>query len=163
MKIVYPFLFLLFATQIATAQTDERKGQILIETEYNTFGGLLGGGSGISLVSSGGSSLTSIGVDGGYFVSKDLALLLRFSLLSADGTSLTTIGSGIKYYLIGSIPISAEFGLLSGGGGSLFTYGINAGYAIRLADNIALEPFAGVAFIEGSSSFQGGIRFALFL
>lgn len=163
MKIIYACLCLLLGGTTLFAQFDDRKGAVLVETEYNVFGGVFGGGTGIGVLSASGSTLTSVGLDGGYFIGQDLALLLRLGIVSADGSSLTSFGAGLKYYLLGTIPLSAEAGVLSVGGGSVFTVGLNAGYAIRLANNVALEPYAGVSIIDADAAFQGGIRFALFL
>lgn len=151
------------------AKKGPQKGAVLLETEYNLIGGILGGGSGLTLLSSGGGTAVGLGIDGGFFVGNRTAVLGKLGLLTADGTSITSIGSGIKHYFAGVIPVGAELGLIfasdasSGGGATTFTWAVNGGYAARLADNIYFEPFVGVLGFEGGGSFQGGARFAMLL
>ena len=165
---------LVIAVATARAQTKPetkagpQRGMILLETEYNLIGTLLGGGSGLNIVSSGGSTVVGLGLDGGYFLADRTALLFKLGLLTADGVSLTQLGTGVKQYFGGVVPVGAELGLLlgsgdGGGGGTALSWSINGGYAARLADNIYFEPFVGVIGFDGETAFQAGTRFAMFL
>ena len=169
--LVFVFFFLLSCQLFAQYDGGgfaPRKGKILLETGYSLSGVLIGGGSGFSLIVDDGATLTSLGFDGGYFFSDDLAVRGRLNLLSAgsDGESatLTGLGAGLKYYLAGKFPVSADAGIITGGGGgTIFTYNANAGFAIRLADNIALEPSIGLANVDGDGALRFALNFAMFL
>ncbi|MEM6725457.1 MAG: hypothetical protein AAF598_15560 [Bacteroidota bacterium] len=152
---------LLLTGSLIAQESFERKGRALIETGYNLVAGF-STGTGGSIIFSEGEAVTSLAFDGGYFVTRDLAIKGHVSVLSADGTSLVNVGGGLKYYIIGSIPVELTGGVLTGEGNSRFLGDFNAGYAIKLAPNIALEPNVGLILQEGSL-FQIGARFAMFL
>ena len=148
-----------------SAQSDSngfsKKGRVLIETGYNLVAGF-SGGTGISLlVDDDGESITSLGFDGGYFISENFALKFKLGLLSSFG-ALTNFSVGGKYYIGGKVPVEFGAGLLSGGGNSDFLGNISIGYAINLADNITFEPNIG-ALISNGSLIEFGLSFSMFL
>lgn len=157
------FYFLCF-NQIALSQEDQpfvRKGKFLVESGYNIVSGLTTG-TGISILSDEGFSISSIGFDGGYFTSENLALKFRLGILSADGENLVNFGLGAKYYIAGKVPIEVGLGSLSANGESTLLGNISIGYGLRLADNINLEPSIGL-LAEEVGLFQASVKFAMFL
>lgn len=134
----------LFAYGFANAQVE--KGKILLEANTG-FGGNNVGSTGFYLDSQDGSTSYNVGVEGGYFVMENLAVKLGlgyggFSPKDGDATNSIGYKVGAKYYVIGKIPVE-----LSVNGGSTkdadenpLWLGVQAGYAVFLADNIALEP-----------------------
>ena len=154
-----------FLTMACYAQDDNpfvRKNRILVETGYNLVAGF-SSGTGLSiLIDEDSNTITSLGFDGGYFVSEDFALKFRLGLLSSNG-SLTNFGVGGKYYIGGNVPIELVLGALSGGGDSEFLGNLSLGYAINVADNIALEPNIGLMTTGNGSIFEFGFTFAMFL
>ncbi|MEO1438415.1 MAG: hypothetical protein AAFV80_22945, partial [Bacteroidota bacterium] len=155
-------VFALLLAGAVTAQDGfDRKGRVLIETGYNLVAGF-STGTGGSVILNEGEAITSLAFDGGYFVTRDLAIKGHVSLLATDGNSLVNLGAGAKYYVIGVIPVELTGGILTGSGNSQFLGDFNVGYAIPLAPNIALEPNLGLILQEGSL-FQIGARFAMFL
>lgn len=143
------------------SETFNRKGRILIETGYNLIAGF-SSGTGLSyILDSDENTITSLGFDGGYFVSDNFALKAKFSLLSSGG-SLTNFSVGGKYYIGGNVPLELGAGILSGGNASEFLGNISIGYAINIAENIALEPNLG-ALISNGSILEFGLTFAMFL
>ena len=141
-----------------------RKGRVLLEMGLSTAG--LFGGSGISIFRpDGGETLTNISLEGGYFISNDFAVKGRLGILddgSVFGGSINTYGIGGKYYVIGNIPIEADVLFFTFDDNNQVLYNLSAGYAINLAQNIALEPSINYIFGEGSAiEFSLGI--SLFL
>jgi len=140
----------------------ERKGRFLIETGYNLAAGF-SKGTGINVLIGQGNTetLTSIGFEGGYFVSNRLAV--KFNLgVYASSFSLANFSIGPKYYIIDQIPIELGVGILNVSGQSTFQLNLNMGYAINLADNITIEPKIGILGSDGLL-VQFGTKFALFL
>lgn len=149
------------------APTFSKKGKILLETGYSLFG-FFGGGTSFYLLSNEGESVSSFGVEGGYFVSESFAIKgLVNRVNTGRGNSLTTIGLMGKYYIANVAPM--EVGIRSVSAGSdndsstLLNFGI--GYGIKLAPNIYLEPSLGVltdtGFEDSLTSLK--INFAMFL
>ena len=159
------FLFLtdsMLAQEGRPAKPGPVKRSVLIESEYSVLSPLLGGGTGVGIFADGGTTVTSIGFDGGYFVADRLAILFSLAVISADGSSISSFGTGAKYYIKDQVPVTLEFGLLSGDG-SIFTAGAGVGYAFRIAPNIRLEPNAGIRIADAEGFFSGGAKFAFFL
>ncbi len=152
--------------QDTSDDTFNRKGRILLEHGYGLISGF-SQGSGLSiLVDDDGESITSIGFDGGYFLSQDFALTFNLSVLSVEGGSINGYGAGGKYYAGGKVPISFGGQLFSIGGDSSFVTNLGVGYAFNLADNITLEPniSALVEFRNGSGLILDiGAKFSMFL
>lgn len=145
------------------SQPFSRKGKLLLETGYNLIAGL-GSGSGLTITydPTGDATLTSLGFNGGYFMSNNLAIKGRFSLLSTGGGSLTRISVGPKYYIASRVPIEIGAGILSGNGASEFLVNASVGVAIPLADNILLEPNLGILGAD-TALFELGLTFAMIL
>lgn len=144
-----------------------KKGKILLETGYSIFG-FFGGGTSFYLLSNDGESVSSFGVEGGYFVSESFAIKGLVHRINTGGSSsLTTIGLMGKYYIANVAPM--EIGIRSVNSGSnsdsstLLNFGI--GYGIELAPNIYLEPSLGIltdtGFDDSLTSLK--INFAMFL
>ncbi len=138
-----------------------RKGRLLVETGYNLIAGFSSGSGLTVILDDDANTITSLGFDGGYFVSQNFALKAKLSLL-ASGGSLSNFSIGGKYYIGGSVPLELGAGLLSGGNTSQFLGNVSIGYAINIADNIALEPNLG-ALISDGSLLEFGLTFAMFL
>jgi len=164
-KIIALPLFICLFLSSSMAQDDNgfvRKSRVLVETGYNLVAGF-SSGSGLSvLIDSDGETITSLGFDGGYFLSENFALKFRLGLLSSNG-SLTNFGVGGKYYAGGKVPIELVAGAISGGSDSEFLSNLSIGYAINLADNVALEPNIGLLTTGDGAVFEFGFTFAMFL
>ena len=151
-----------------------RKGRVLLELGYETqFFNVGGGNTGLTIAvptGEGNGTFTSLGLEGGYFVTNDLAIKLRFSLINVSDFSdftLTTFALGGKYYL-GKVPLEFNLGLINGFEETGFFISPQIGYAFSLAQNIYLKPFAGVTlgdedFFGDEQLFQFGLAFSLFL
>ena len=156
----------LFTISIARTQDSGfvRDGKVLIETGVGFTSILtIGGSSGFNLILDEGESIMNLGLEGGYFVSEDFAIKGQFGIFSVSGSSLINVGAGGKYYIAGRVPVEVMLGIITGEGDTAFSGRIRGGYAIRLADNIALEPSIGGLLIDSDFLFTIGIGFALFL
>ncbi len=142
-----------------------RKGRVLIETgySYSFLSGIVNGGSGLSILFDDGNSLTSIGFDGGYFVSEDFAIKAKFAILDGGFSSLKNIGLGFKHYLFGNAPIEIGASRLSGYGDAQYMGNISIGGSFRLAENINLEPTIGLVLQDDDSYMRFAFNFAMFL
>ena len=159
--------FLLTAATLFTihAQDDEfkRDGKFLVETGYNIVGGF-SSGSGMSLLLDfDGDALTTIGFDGGKFISENFAIKTNISILNGGGLSLTTIAAGGKYYAGGNVPIQLLAGITTASGESFFNGKFSVGYGIRLADNINFEPSATFLILQDSGAVGMDMTFSMFL
>lgn len=128
------------------AQSDvpfQRKGKFIIETNYSFLSTVLGGSSGFGFVSGGGSSLLNIGVDFGKFTGNNFALKGSFGILNSEGSSITTFSLGFKGYIGGSFIINPSGGIITDGDNVGILFGLHLGFAIKLANNIYLEPAFG--------------------
>lgn len=154
-------------TTTAYAQSEanfSKKGRLLIESGYNSFFGFLGGSSGSTILFTEEEAIVNLGIDGGYFLSENLALKIRFGLLSSGGTSLINISGGGKYYIAGKIPVEVGAGIVTIGGGRSFLGNASLGYGVRLAQNINLEPSVGLLFSNGGTPLTKlGVNFVMFL
>lgn len=139
-----------------------RKGKIIIETGYSIFGNFSSGGTGIGIISQDGTTASSISVDGGKFVSEDVAIKVKVSHLSIFNSDFTFLSAGPKYYIAGVAPIEFTAGLGIAEGNTDFIGNINGGYAAKLANNIYLEPTIGYTFDgEGDGFSSVELSFAL--
>lgn len=131
-------LIILFSTQLS-AQTErfgsDRKGKWIVEQGTSAQGFI-----------SDGSSVYTIGIDAGKFLTTDLALKLKANLILGDLES-TNIGAAAKYYMGGRIPL--EIGGLYNTQSEDFQITASLGYAIDLASNIYFEPSFGVVTDTG--------------
>lgn len=139
-----------------------KKGRILVESGYNLVAGLAGGTGLNILVDDDGNTVTSLGIDGGYFISENFALKFKLGLLSANG-SVTNFSVGGKYYIGGRVPIELGIGTLSSGGDSVLLGNFSIGYGIKVAENIFLEPNLGTLLNEEAVNLTTGLKFAMFL
>ena len=101
-----------------------------------------GASTGFGLSTSDGSTLWSIGFEGGYFIIDDLALKAGLGYTDFDGSNLFSYKLGAKYYIISKIPVQLD---ITGASISDFDenplwLGLQAGYAIFLNDFVSVEP-----------------------
>ena len=164
-------LFLAFLPNLLSAQDSsdsfQRKGRILIETGYSFSSTFLGGSTGASVLLIDGDNVTTLSVNGGYFISDDFAIKGRLGLINS-GDAIYNFSVGAKYYINGKIPVELNGGLISlptffSGRESLFQANGIIGYGVALAPNINIEPSFGILLIEGGVSTQLGVTFAMFL
>lgn len=144
-----------------SSEVFNRKGRLLVETGYNLIAGFSSGSGLTFLIDDDGNTITSLGFDGGYFISENFALKAKLSLLASNG-SLTNFSVGGKYYIGGKVPLELGAGVLSGGNNSQFLGNVSIGYAISIANNIALEPNLG-ALVGDGAVLEFGLTFAMFL
>ena len=152
-------LIALLLTATVIAQDDntfDRNGRWTLETGTSFFTGI-SSGSGGSILFDDGTTIVSLGLDIGKFVSENFVVKLKLGLLDAEG-SITNISGGIKYYLGGIAPLEANAGFLSGFGSTEFIGDVHLGYAIVLADNIYLEPKGGILYSNESTA--GSVKFS---
>ncbi|HRJ30604.1 MAG TPA: hypothetical protein PLV21_01565 [Cyclobacteriaceae bacterium] len=124
---------LIFAVASATAQIN--KGTILLAGSSNL--------SGIQQDEDAGDDVQfNFSTKGGYFLMDNLALGLNLSLNKPFGTNGKTFGIGpfARYYFGGKFFLGAGFTSYSGDDYSYSEIPIELGYAIFLADIVALEP-----------------------
>lgn len=144
-----------------TAQEGQTsKGKFVIEA--NT-GSATTGNTSFSLASSNGTTNWSIGLDGGYFVMDDLAIKAGLGYLEVNGSDAFNYKIGAEYFILSKIPVSVDF--TGSTGNDLKWLGLQAGYALFLADNIALKPAVryNVGLDNQDGVFQGLVGFSLFL
>ena len=134
----------------------ERNGRWTIETGTSFFTGI-SSGTGGSILFDDGTTITTLGLDIGKFVSENFVVKLKLGLIDADG-SITNISGGVKYYLGGMAPLEVNAGFISGFGSTEFIGDVHIGYAIVLADNIYLEPKGGIIYSDDSTA--GSIKFS---
>jgi len=171
MKTSTLFIFCLLLIQnISYAQEESnftKDGKWLIEVGGGSFNPL-GGATFVSfLFPEEGGSISSYGIEGGKFISEDFAITGRFGFLSTGGgVNFTTITGGGKYYINGVIPVKVGAGAaitsFLGSSSTSFLGNASIGYAVKLADNILLEPNVGFLYADGSA-FTLGLTFALVL
>lgn len=125
------------------SQTD--KGSWLIEANTGFGGDGLAAHSantGFALISSGDTTIWSIGAEGGHFVADNLALKLGLGYTDLDGSNLFTYKVGAKYYIINTIPVQLDLtgASLQDATENPLWIGLQGGYAFFLSDNISVEP-----------------------
>lgn len=132
--------------------------------EINT-GSWTTGSTAFSLTSADGYTAYSVGAEGGYFVSDNLAIKVGLGYSGADevdGTFAYKVGA--KYYVGGEFPVGLDFTGASVDGNNANWVGLQGGYAWFVADNVSIEPTLryNVTLDEekAQSAFQGLIGFA---
>ncbi|PXX24220.1 hypothetical protein [Arenibacter sp. ARW7G5Y1] len=126
--------------------TPTSKGKYLIEANTGFGGGGIGVGhtanTSFGLVSIDGTTIWSIGGEGGYFVADDLAVKIGLGYSDTDSSNSISYKLGAKYYINSSIPVQLDLT-----GASIEDYnenplwlGIQGGYAIFLNDFVSVEP-----------------------
>lgn len=164
---------LLFIVMLLTAFCNEsftqasstdftRKGKFIVEAGYNLIGGITSG-TGISLLSDEGTTLYAVGFDMGTFLTEKLALKGNLSILGIEGDNILSLGIGPKYYIANKIPIDATIGFLNVSDSNTIKFGAGVGYAIKLADNILLEPNVNINIFEDSELFGFKASFVMLL
>ncbi len=157
----------------AAGQTSKGKWLIEANTGFSAGGGEIGllqhtANTGFGLVSVNGTTLWSIGTEGGYFVMDDLAVKAGLGYTDYDGTSIFSYKVGAKYYVTGKIPFQVDVN-----GSSIKDFdenplwlGIQGGYAIFLGENVSIEPGLRYSLslndkVTDESLFEVRIGFAL--
>ena len=94
------------------------------------------------LFTSGGTTIWSIGAEGGYFIADDLALKAGLGYSDFDGTTIFSYKLGAKYYVISAIPIQVDVtgASIQDSTENPLWLGLQGGYAIFLTDHISIEP-----------------------
>lgn len=136
------------AQEAATGgQTSKGKWLIEANTGFSAGGGEVGllqhtANTGFGLVSVDGTTIWSLGAEGGYFVMDDLAIKAGLGYTDYDGESVFSYKLGAKYYIISQIPVQIDVN-----GASIKDFdenplwlGLQGGYAIFLGENVSIEP-----------------------
>ena len=143
-------------------QTAEGKWLI----EVNTGSWTTGNTSFSLLAVDGGNTAWSVGLEGGYFVVKDLAIKAGLGY-SDDGDGYTPFAYkiGAKYYIVSQFPVGIDFTGISGDGSNANWIGFQGGYAWFIGDNVSIEPAirynATLDKNKADNAFQGLIGFVL--
>jgi hypothetical protein len=147
MKKALVFAALLLAGVSMNAQDDgpsqTAEGKWLIEANTG-FGGLAAHGASTSfgISTSDGTTIWSLGFEGGYFVIDDLAIKAGLGYTDFDGSSLFSYKFGAKYYIISQIPVQLDLtgASIKDANENPLWLGIQGGYAIFLNDYVSIEP-----------------------
>ena len=152
----------------AQDENSSAKSEGIWVIEVNT-GSWTTGSTAFSLASQDGYTMWSAGAEGGYFVKENLAIKagLGYSDFGDDSDGSFTYKVGAKYYVGGNIPVGIDFTGVSAGDYNASWVGAQAGYAIHVADNVAIEPTLRYNLtlddMKADSAFQALIGFTLFL
>ena len=136
-------LGLIFTTyaQDGGGQTDE--GNWLIEANTG-FGSDVahGASTGFGLSSTDGTTVWSMGFEGGYFVIDDLALKAGLGYTDLDGFTLFSYKFGAKYYINRQIPVQIDLtgASIQDAAENPLWIGLQGGYAVFLNDYVSIEP-----------------------
>ncbi len=135
------------------SQEATKQGNILFEVGTTAFGENLikhGASTGFNILSTDGSTLFSIGAEGGYFIQDNTALKFGLGYTDLDFTKFLTYKFGFKHYAGGNVPVQLDVTGATNedqnsGFGSVdvpdpLWLGLQVGYAAFLADNISFEP-----------------------
>ncbi len=145
-KLIFCFLCIFVTFANVYAQTEDeysRKGKFLVETNYGFVSTIFGGNTGLGLIFSDGETIVNMGIDCGKFTGKNFAIKGSLSVLTAGGESIVSLSAGCKYYVGGSFIINPTFGILTAGEDGRAIASLHLGYAVKLANNIYLEPAIG--------------------
>lgn len=143
------FLAGFFATVSAqNGNSTLSKGSWLVETNTGFGGGSFGiahsANTSFGLVSIDGTTVWSIGAEGGYFVADDLAVKVGLGYNDLDSASSFTYKLGAKYYIASEFPVQIDITGASSddlfGDENPLWLGLQGGYAWFVADNISIEP-----------------------
>lgn len=140
------------------------EGKWLIEANTGSWAT---GNTSFSLLSvDGGNTAWSVGLEGGYFVIKDLAIKAGLGYSDdGDGYNPFSYKIGVKYYIVSQFPVGIDFTGTSGSGNNANWIGFQGGYAIFLGDNVSIEPAirynATLDNNKADNAFQGLIGFVL--
>jgi len=138
---------------ITIAQTE--KGTWQMEVGTTPFGENTikqGNSTGFNLLSTDGSTLFSIGGEGGYFIADNSAVKFGLAYTDLDFTNYFTYKLGFKQYFNGNVPVQLDItGAIIEDDEDSFTgetvdnpdplwLGLQVGYAAFFGQNVALEP-----------------------
>jgi hypothetical protein len=144
-----------------TAQDD---GSWVIEVNTGSWAT---GSTAFSLTSADGNTAWSAGGEAGYFVKENLAIKAGLGYSDLGGDGIFTYKVGAKYYLGDQFPVGVDFTGTSVDGNSASWVGLQGGYAIQVANNIAIEPTLRYNLtlddMKADSAFQALVGFAIFL
>lgn len=149
MKILITSLFLVSAAGFSQSSGDSDggatdKGSLLIEANTGFGAGGLGhsANTGFGLTSIDGTTVWSVGAEGGYFIADDLAIKAGLGYTDNDGFSIFTYKLGAKYYAADVIPVQIDFtgASVQDAEENPLWVGVQGGYAWFVADNISIEP-----------------------
>ena len=153
--------------QTSGGQTDEGKWLIEANTGFGDIAAH-GASTGFGLTSWEGSTIWSLGFEGGYFVMDDLAIKAGLGYTDLDGFSMFSYKLGGKYYVGGQIPIQVDItgASIEDADENPLWLGLQGGYAIFLNDYVSLEPGLRYNFslndqYSGEGAFELRIGFAL--
>lgn len=153
-----------FVFGFVNAQEQTAKGKWLIEANTGSW---TTGNTSFSLTAvDGGNTAWSVGLEGGYFVAKDLAIKAGLGY-SDNGSSYTPFSYkvGAKYYIASEFPVGIDFTGISGSGSNASWVGFQGGYAWFVSNTVSIEPAirynATLDKAKANSAFQGLIGFAL--
>jgi hypothetical protein len=120
------------------------KGSWLIEANTGFGAGLFGhsANTGFGLTSIDGTTVWSVGAEGGYFVADDLAIKAGLGYTDNDGFSVFTYKLGAKYYIASAFPVQVDVtgASFQDANENPLWVGIQGGYAWFVADNVSIEP-----------------------
>lgn len=156
-KVLFVLAFSFLASTGALAQDAINKGAWLVGSSSNI------GWTNSSATSGGSSSTFYVNLKGGYFFMDNLTGGLDFGLISSSGTSITTIGPFVRYYFAGKFYFGAGFSSTSSSGTSYTRIPFEAGAALFITDNIAVEPSLNFTSYDGGSDLGVRVGFTLYL
>jgi hypothetical protein len=149
-KILYTLLLLFGTFALSFSQTEQGSFQLEVGLSPFSEGLMRGSNTGVALFSVDGTTLWSIGGEGGYFVQDDFAIKAGVGYTDLDGGSYFSYKIGAKYYAGGVVPFQLD---ITGATredidspfGSFETpdplyLGLQGGYAVFLNDNVSFEP-----------------------
>lgn len=119
------------------------EGTWLVEVNTGFGSGAAHGAStGFGLSSTDGSTIWSMGFEGGYFVIDDLALKAGLGYTDFDGSSLFSYKFGAKYYINSQIPVQLDLtgASIKDAAENPLWVGIQGGYAVFLNEYVSIEP-----------------------
>lgn len=146
-------LGLYFSFSLSAQSTETsfmKKGRWLVEQGTNAEGLFNDGG------------VFNVNIDMGKFVTENFAIKLKGYAFLGDVEGFG-IGLGLKNYFGGKLPV--EVGFIYNDNVEQVLFNANLGYAIKLAQNVYLEPSAGIITDEEFSDivFNPKITFAMIL
>lgn len=142
-------LFLVSAVGLSQSSDDgdggaTDKGSWLVEANTGFGAGGFGhtANTGFGLTSIDGTTVWSVGAEGGYFVADDIAVKAGLGFTDNDGFSIFTYKVGAKYYAADVIPVQIDLtgASVEDAEENPLWLGIQGGYAWFVADNISIEP-----------------------
>lgn len=169
-------LLLLSVSFISNAQVQTKRGNFFIEAGTSAFGDISkkGASTGLVLFSSNGTTIYSVGAEGGFFISDNFGLKIGLGFTDYDDVSFFSYKGGIKYYLAGGFPIQID---LTGATRpnpmgvetpEPFWLGLQIGKALFLNENVSFEPSIRQNIsmnreFADSGIFEANISFVIFL